>query len=250
VPDFAIDPAAFARAGLASPVAVRQVNASAARARAERIALDAARADNLAEFRRLLGLPDREPIELLAPAASWLPAKQGGSALLSRPDVAVAAARFRTADAAFRRAVQQQYPSLMIGPEFPLTGDPLQAMAVLRLPVGAQGRAVAARERRDAARAGLEAALLAASREASAAEAELATAEAAQNAAEAGLQASSGSLQSALILLQTETDAFGTLADAAAMAMRDTMERRQSALTLARARVRRAVAWGWPAEAL
>jgi len=247
VPSLALDADAYQRAGLASPLAADQLRAAQARANAERIELDQTRERLLADFRRLIGLPEYEPVELVPSDPAWLRQPEAtDQALLARPDLAVAAATFRTADAAFRRAVLEQYPSLMIGPDIPLLGAPLQAMAVLRLPIGASGRAIAARERREAARAELEAVCLEASRQAHHADADLAAAEANAEAAMAGQRASENMLAGALIEARVDGDAFERVANAAAMAMRDTMERRAAALELARARVRRAVAYGWP----
>ncbi|HEX5050500.1 MAG TPA: hypothetical protein VFZ65_01895, partial [Planctomycetota bacterium] len=165
VPDITIDAAAFERAGLAGPVAAARVRAAQARAGAEALELANARAANLATLRELLGLHRDTPLELESPDEVQQP-PAGDASLLQRPDLTLAAARFDVADAEFRRAVADQYPSLMIGPEFALTGGPLAAMAVLRLPVGMHGRAAAAGDRREAARADLAAAYLAASREA------------------------------------------------------------------------------------
>jgi outer membrane protein TolC len=250
VPAFAVDPDVYERAGLAAPVAAQRLRAASARAAAEHQELATAHASNLATCRRLLGLPAPAAIELVPPAADWLPDPAfDEQVLLARPDLALTAARFQVADAAFRQAVWEQYPSLMIGPEFPLNGDPLQWMGVLRLPVFAAGRAAAAQARRDAARAELEAAWTAASSEASIAAAELTALAAAAAGTGAALAASAADLQSALVLVQVEDDAFDRLVDAATMAVRETMEHRQAVLALARARVRRAVVCGWPAAA-
>jgi len=250
VPTFAIDADAWQRAGLASRLAADQARAATARAHAERLELTSARAAVLADFRRLLGLPDHADVDLVPTDPDWLrQPSPSDAALLARPDVAIAAAAFQVADGAFRRAVWEQFPSLMIGPDIPLMGGALQTMAVLRLPIAAHGRALAAREQRDAARAELEAACLEASREASRAEAELAAADANVQATAAGLTASEGMLAAALVEVQTEGEAFERAASAANMAMRDTMERRQAVIHFARARVQRAVAWGWPVVA-
>ena len=163
-PALPVDAAAFERAGLAAPAAAEQVRGAQARAAAIDLQLAREREANRAALRRLLGLPAGTAVEFAAVDADLLqqPAASD-AAVLSRPDLALATARFRVADAEFRKAVADQYPSLMVGPEFPLRGGPLEAMAVLRLPLGMGGLAIAARERREAARAALAAAWLDAS---------------------------------------------------------------------------------------
>jgi outer membrane protein TolC len=247
VPDLDIDAAPFERSGLASSTAAHQLRAAQARMAAESLALARERAQNLARLRDLLGLPattvvtfaEAEAHPVVQPAA-------GEPALLQRPDVALAAARFRIADAEFRRAVADQYPSVMLGPEFPLGGGPLEAMAVLRLPLGMAGLAVAADLRRDAARAQLTAAYLQASNGADRAEHELTLARAAEAAAAAGLRASTQALAVARVALQVDVDPFAAVAEAASMVARDTMEHRAAVTARVRAEVQRAMAYGWP----
>ncbi|HEX5050718.1 MAG TPA: hypothetical protein VFZ65_03000, partial [Planctomycetota bacterium] len=65
-------------------------------------------------------------------------------------------------------------------------------------------------------------------------------------AAAAGQAASAVALRSALVAAAVELDAFDRVAEAAGMAVRDTMERRVASVAEARARVRAAVAAGWP----
>lgn len=247
VPEVALDVGAFTAAGLASPVAAARVRSAQARAASELAELDRMRAQNLATLRRLLGLPRDAALACEPPGPDYVqqpPATE--AALLARPDLALATARFRTADGDFRRAVSEQYPMILIGPEFNLRGGPLEAMGMLRLPLLAHGEARAARDRRDAARATLEDAFLEASSAATAAESELAAARATAAATAAGLAASATALASARAGLQVEVEAFDRFADAAQMALRDTMEHRMAAVANARAVVRRAAAFGWP----
>lgn len=249
VPAIAVDVEAFEQAGLAAPLAAAQLRAARARAGAEAAELANARANNLAELKALLGLHADEPVELAPIADDVVHVPEGGDAtLLQRPDLALAAARFRLADAEFRSAVADQYPSLMLGPEIPLKGDPLAAMATLRLPIGMHGRAAAAGERREAARAELAGAYLAASREAGNAARERATARAQAAAAAASQQASALALRTSLVAVDVDPDlmAFERIAEAAGMAVRETMERRVASVGAARAEVRAAVAGGWP----
>lgn len=244
----AVDLDAFAHAGLAAPVALARVRAATIRAAAEQVEVEAERARNRSALAELLGLA---PDATLAFASDHEPLPtppREQRALLRRPDVSLAAARFALADAEFAEAVAAQYPALMLGPELPLVGGSIAAMATLRLPLGAHGLAVAARERREAARAELTAQWLAVSRDASDTAIEADAAAAHEQAAHAAATASRDDLHSAQValLVDADPDAFARLADAAAMAVRDDSEARAAAVVLARARVRAAVAAGWP----
>ncbi len=248
VPLVAVDSEAFATAGLASPVAIDQVRGAAAAATAERHAIDAEKATQIAELRQMLGLSPASELDLVLPPADWPqvpPADE--EALLRRPDLTLALARYRTADAEFRKAVAEQYPSLMIGPDVPLRGGAIDPMAVLRLPIGAAGPAEAARERRNAARSRLSDALAFAANEAASTVSQYEAAVVREQAASVSARASARAFAAATAALQVEVDAFERVSEKAPMAVRDAMEAREAAIASARARVRSAVAAGWPA---
>lgn len=246
-PEIPIQSDAFERAGLAGATIAAKVRAAQARAEAETIELTNARSANLTELCELLGLHHETDLQLLPlPAGLLAQPAPGDASVLQRPDLALAAARFETADAEFRRAVADQYPSLMLGPEIPLMGNPLEAMAVLRLPIGRHGVATAACDRREAARAELTAAYLAATREAHHTDLEAAAANAQLTAAIASRDAAEQALRSALVGAEVEVDAFERVAEAADMAVRSAMELRQATIAAARMRVRDAIAHGWP----
>lgn len=248
VPFVTVDGEAFAAAGLASSVAVDQVHGAAMAAEAERHAIDTEKATQIAELRQLLGLSPASELDLVLPPTDWPPLpKADEPTLLRRPDLALALARYRTADAEFRKAVADQYPSLMIGPDVPLRGGAIDPMAVLRLPLGAAGPAEAARERRTAARSRLSDALALAANEASSAVVAHEAAVARSRAAHISARASSHAFAAATAALQVEVDAFERVSEKAPMAVRDAMEAREAAIAAARARVRSAVAAGWPA---
>ncbi|MFY9342866.1 MAG: hypothetical protein WAT39_10275, partial [Planctomycetota bacterium] len=143
-PQVQIDVDAFVTAGLASPVAANKVRAAAAAADAERAMLVAEHATLQAELRRLLGLASTSSVQLVLPAEDWppLPAVDE-AAVLGRPDLALTLAKYRSADAGFRKTVVDQYPSLMLGPDLPLRGGSIDPMALVRLPLGAAGPAAA-----------------------------------------------------------------------------------------------------------
>lgn len=245
-PAIDIDARQFASAGLAAPAATARLQAATARLAAERTALDAEREANRARLRELLGLPATAEVTFATDGRLPIAQPTGTDAILGRPDLAVATAEFRVADAEFRRAVADQYPSLQLGPDIALKGDMLDVMAVVRLPIGASGPAAAAGERRDAARARLAAAWLRADNEASSAERMLAAARAIDDATAAGLQASLRALTVGKVAAQVDDDGFERLADAAAMVARDATERREAAVSRARAEINRATAFGWP----
>jgi outer membrane protein TolC len=246
-PVIAGDAAAFERAGLASPVAAGRLRAAQAQAQAEAAEVQSLRAQNRDALRRLLGLGAAAVLEVQPVAEELLAQPPAGDASLQRrPDLLLQQARLQVADAEFRRAVADQYPSLMIGPDIPLASGSLDAMARVRLPIGMHGKALAARERREAALAELTEAWIAAGNEAQSRETALGAAVAGETAAAAARQATEQALRMAQVGVQVETDAFDRLADAAVMAVREAVDHRMAALTLVQARVRRAVAFGWP----
>ncbi|HEX5137263.1 MAG TPA: TolC family protein, partial [Planctomycetota bacterium] len=209
LPAEAPDPRAFARAGLASDAAAAQARSAREARAAEELATSAERVKNLARLRRLMGLSADAPLALTLPPAPFpsLP-EWGRERLLARPDLAVALARYGTADAEFREAVWRQYPSLDIGPAFRWSGNSWGGFVELRVPVGASRQARAAEERREAARRSVEAALLAAEEEARAREADLRAAAAKAHAAEAEADAARMGLDASLARLEVDGDAF------------------------------------------
>ena len=247
VADLDLDVESFERAGLASPVAALQLRAAQARSTSEQAQLARERSDNLARLRELLGLPDHAELAITASSDDWLQQPDGtASELVARPDLSLAATRFQVADAEFYQAVTEQYPSLQLGPNISLIGNPMRAMAVLQVPIGMHGLAEAARERREATRADLEAAFLQAKREASLSDQQLLATQAVTAATAAGLAASTTAFDAARASIEVEVDAFAKFADAATMVMRNTMEHRSAVLAHVRAEVQRAVAYGWP----
>ncbi|MBL8738769.1 MAG: hypothetical protein JNL12_20235 [Planctomycetes bacterium] len=248
VPPVDVDVEALVAAGLASPLAARAVRAAVAGVEAERRAIQAEHATLAAELRRLLGLSSESRFELVLPPVDWPPVPPADeTSVLRRPDLAEAQARYQVADAEFRRAVADQYPSLMIGPDFMLRGSGVDPMAILRWPIGAAGPAEASRERRGAARSRLLDALLAALGEANSAAARHEAAAARARATAATAQVAGQALAAATVALQVEVDAFDRVADTAPMMVREAMEARDAAMAAARARVRAAAAAGWPA---
>lgn len=249
LPELDLDVPSFEAAGLASQVAANQLRAATARLASEQAELGRARADSLARLRQLLGLPDRATLNCKSMNSDWLKQPQGTTAeLLERPDLALVTARFEVADAQFRQAVAEQYPSFQIGPNVSLRGDPLRAMGMLRIPIAMHGLAKAARERRQAARDDLEGAFLRARREATTGDTQLAAATALLDATAASLQASTSAFAAARASIEVEVDAFEHFAGTAQRVARDTMEHRKAALAHARAAVFRASAYGWPRQ--
>ena len=247
VADIGLDIDAFEQSGLASPLAALQLQAAQAKAQSERVAIATARSNNLTRLRNLLALPDSAELKLLAIPDGWIQQPEGtNTEILLRPDIALYAAKFEVADAEFKEAVAAQYPSAQIGPNVSLTGDPLRAMAMIRLPIGMHGLAEAARQRREAARTELEAVFLEAVREASINSQRFAATSALATATNAAKHASNTAIDAGRIAIEVELDAFANFAILASTAMHNTMENRQAAIANARAEVRRAAAYGWP----
>jgi hypothetical protein len=247
LPAEAPDPHAFARAGLASDAAAAQARAAREARAAEELAVSAERVSNLARLRRLMGLPADAELSLSLPPAPYpLLPEWGRERLLKRPDLAVALARYGTADAELREAVRNQYPSIEIGPAFRWSGSDWGTFAELRVPVGASRQARAAEERREAARRSVEAALLAAEEEATARDAELRAAVAKARAAGAEAEAARAGFDASRARLEVDGDAFEDAAFKGAMAVAAAADARESAVAEARARIAYASAYGWP----
>ncbi len=247
LPAEAPDPNPFARAGLASDAAAAQATAARKARAAEELAVSAERVSNLARLRRLMGLPADAALAVSLPPAPFpsLP-EWGRERLLKRPDLAVALARYGTADAEFREAVRAQYPSIEIGPAFRWNGGGWGGFAELRVPVGASRPARAAEERREAARRSVEAALLAAEEEATARDAELRAAVAKSGAAAAEAEAMAREYDVARARLEVDGDAFADAAWRAATAVAAEALAREAAVAETRARIAYAGAYGWP----
>ena len=158
----------------------------------------------------------------------------------------MAAARFEVADRELRKAVADQYPSFQIGPSFSLRGDPLRAMGMLKLPIGMQGLAEAARARRDAAHHEVRDALVEAMLEVETSSNEQQSASAAQDTAAAMLAARRAALGAARAALEVGSDAFQAYAAAASEYAQAVAEHRRAKVALTLAKVRLAVAYGWP----
>ena len=244
-----VDPRAFEQAGLAAVSDAANLRAAEARARAEVAALERDRVVNRERLRQLLGLPASASLEMFPIDSGWLqqPPSHAG-VLLGRPDLRLATERFRAADAAFRKAVADQYPSLQLGPNVSLLGDPLRAMATLRVPIGMHGAAEAARARRDAAREKVLDEFLHAQEEAATSEVNLSAATDFEVAAVASFRASRTAFEAARVAVEVDPDAFAAYARAAAALQGRTATRRTAAVQLARAKIARARAFGWPRE--
>ncbi len=247
LPKVAVERDAFAAAGLASPVAIEQMRGAALAADVELHAIATEKATQIADLRQLLGLSPDSELDLVLQPSDWPAAMPTDEAtLLRRPDLALALARYRTADAEFRKAIMDQYPSLMIGPDVSMLSGAVDPMAILRVPFGAAGPARAAHERRNAARSRLVAALTLATNEAETTVAQYEAAALREQAAIVSAQSSARAFAAALAALAVEIDAFERLSEKAPMAVRDAREAREAAIASARAKVRSAVAAGWP----
>jgi len=237
----------FHGAGLASETDRARIEQAQLVRAAEREMIAAERRANGAWLRSLLGLGSGPELDLSLPEGAFpqMP-EPSRERLLDRPDLAVLLGRYKAADAAFKMAVREQYPSILVGGELTYGGNEGGGIFALRIPVGASRRARAAGERREGARLAIEAALLQAERQGTARGAEYVAAEANARAHRAAFAASTLDYASALHRIDIEPDAFGATARIAVETLRAAGERREAVVLEARARVRYAEAFGWP----
>ncbi len=247
-PDLGLSPRRFREAGLAAEADLRVLDQARAAAEAETIEIGTLRDATEARLRSLLGLGAGAAVKF-APSSEAFVAEGPADrdALLSRPDVAEAVARFRVADAALRRAVANQYPSLEIGGEINLGKSGSGSIVAVRLPVGATRRARAAEHRREAARHGVGVALLAAERDLAERLAGYGAAAAQLRHEQAARTAVRARHKLALARLAVTPDAFGNAAMVAYNLVIQQARHRRAAVEATRARVDLAVARGWPA---
>ena len=245
-PEVSADPARFRLAGLASDADAARVDYARAKERAERIAVEELRRENLARLRRLLGASASARVEVVVPDGSEFPPLPERGNLLARPDLAAALGRYHVADAEFRAAVLDQYPVIGVGPAFNWDLVRWGLFLPARIPVGAAGPARAAAKRREAARLAVEEALLRAQEDASASRARFARTAALEHAARAGADAAEKDLRYALAHLEVSPDAFVHVARAAPDAIERMSRVRTAAIESARARVALARAYAWP----
>jgi hypothetical protein len=247
VPHIDVNAASFHAAGLASDVDRDRVRAARLAQRAETRTIEAEREANLARLRALLGLGSGARLELVLPEGAFpaLPEPTRRN-LLQRPDLAVALARYKTADAALKKAVADQYPSIVIGGTLEFDGTHFGGVGAIRVPLGAGKPARAAIERREAARLQVEAVLLQAQQEAGERAAEYDAAQARAAATAAAAQVTASALRSSLVRLEVTPDAFRDAAQNANKAVFAAGLAREAAVQEARARVGLASAYGWP----
>ena len=230
------DPGMFERAGLASPTERARVTYARQKERAERFTVVALRVENAARLRMLLGVGPQARLEIVTPEEREFPPLPQARDVMARPDLAVALARYTVADAEFRAAVYDQYPTFGLGPVYNWNLLRWGLLLPMRIPVGAAGPARAAGLRREAARLKVEEVLIAAQQDAVASRARFDWTAAQDTAARTGADAAAMDLRFALVHLEVTPDAFGHLAKAAPEAV----ER------MARARTALAQAYAWP----
>ena len=244
IPD---DTEAFRGAGLASETHDKMIRAARASARTENLEIESTRRENLARLRRILALGPAAELDLVLPDGPFpLLPEPTRDRLLSRPDLAVMLARYRTADAEFRQAVVDQYPRLVVGGEVPINPSSVGALVALKIPIGASAPARAAGERREAARLAIEEALLAAQHDAEKRTAALEASEARTVSTTEKAAAARDMLRTSLVRLELDPDTFGAAAEAALRAVRESARAREAAVAEVRDRVRYVEAYGWP----
>ncbi|MCZ6788279.1 MAG: hypothetical protein O7E54_14055 [Planctomycetota bacterium] len=248
-PEIPDDTEAFRSAGLASVTHDKMIRAARASARTESLEIESTRRENLARLRYLLALGPAAELDLVLPEGPFpaLP-EPTRSRLLSRPELAVMLARYRTADAEFRQAVVEQYPRFVVGGELPLNPPGAGAIVALKIPIGASARARAAGARREAARLAIEEALLRAQHDAEKRTAALEASKARSFSTARSATAASDRLRTSLVRLELDPDSFGAAAEAALRAVRVSARAREAAVAEGRDRVSYVEAYGWPLQ--
>lgn len=250
-PDSRVDVSAFVRAGLESASAETAAAATAAGAEAERFERDTLARTNRLTFVRLLGLPPTADVGFAPIAPGWpVVGEPTPSALVAaRADVQVKVAAFEAADREIRRAVQAQYPTVLVGTGVALDPTSLFGAVRLKLPVGLSAEVRALEAAREAARADVESAVLDALRDAAISRAEWGAAESALAAAKKRGDASAELLKAARVRLSVGSGSPIEMVFSADAVVDAAVSYRSALLGAARARVKAARAAGWPASA-
>lgn len=251
VPKADFDAAAFVRAGLEAPAAEGVRTATEAARSAEKLAREKALAANHRAFCRWLGLALETPVVLSLPQAPWPPVQPATarSVAAARADVATKWAAYEVADAALRRAVAGQYPSLLLQPG--LAFDPTQGfgMVALKLPLDAPSAIRSASLSRDAAGDELRAAVIVAIADAAQAKDDAEVALERAKAERAKLDATVGVYKSALARVEVQAGSPMEAVLAVEGVVAATTTYREAMVNEAKARVRAATAAGWPRSA-
>lgn len=243
-----LDVERYRRAGLAAAADTREAASSAAGWQAEREIVGLERASHRRRVAELLGLEPATDVSLFLSPPGWpaRPAPQDAALFYARADLQRLAAALATADREYRVALARQLPTigLALGARYDPT-DPLQVVEV-SLPLGARAEALGAYRLREAAAHDLKAGVLAAKHEVRESVLALERAEADLRFADEWWRA-----KRALVKAARER----TAADASELAMALHLEGeeieaardlREARIACAQARVRAALAAGWP----
>jgi hypothetical protein len=238
----------FRRAGLAATADEREARSSAVGWESERRIVELERSSHRRRVAELLGLDPAGEVSLFLPTPGWpaRPDTRDDALFHARADLQRLAAAVETADRDYRVALAKQIPTLglALGARYDPT-EPLQVIE-LSLPLGARAEARGAHRAREAALHELRAGVLAARHEAREAVLELERADADLRFAEEWWRA-----KRALVKAARER----TAADANELAMALHLEGeeieaardlREARVARAVARVRAALAAGWP----
>ncbi len=239
---------AFVKAGVA-PAAT---NAAAAAARATLDADGAARAAEIQasslRVRRRLGLRPDAPLTLDTSDAAFpvVPEADARRLLAASPELMRRLAAYEVARGELLRAQSNRDPGLVLNPALALDPSQFFGAVRLRLPIGAGPEIRAAHARLEAARLSVRAAVLAALEEAALTRAAWQVAEGASAAARSRLGAALALADAERGRVEAQGEGF-TEAVLAGNAVIDAVrEARQAVAEAARARVRAALAAGWP----
>lgn len=251
-PDDKVDVSAFVRAGLESGAAETASAATAASGDAERAARVGERESNRIALARLLGVAPGTVVRMAPVAPNWPEVTRPTPAQLvvTLGEVQRRIAAFEVADREVRRAVQAQYPSVMLEPGIAMDPTALFGAVRLKLPVNLAPEVRALESAREAARADVESAVLDGVREADESRARWTATGPALAAARKRVESSSALLKGARLRLEVSTGSPIETVLSADAVVDAAVAVRAATVDEARARVRAARAAGWPSPLL
>ena len=240
------DAAAYVRAGLEGSVAESAAKATQADREVEDSARATERRANRLALARRLGVRGEVVPAGLPPGFPPVDPPVPAVVVRARAEVQRRIAAFEVADRQVWRAVAGQYPAVLLEPGIAADPASLFGAVRLRIPVGAGREVTAAHAAREAARQDVEGAVLDALREADESRTRWEAAELALAAARGRLDAEQQLFRASLTRAQVAGGPVIETVAAADTVVESARSLREAAVEAARARVRAAIAAGWP----
>ena len=239
---------AFVRAGLAPAASAAAADAARVSLGAEATALETERLAQRLRVGRHLGLRPEDAPKLVASPSPWpaVPEPDAARLLAVDPGVRRRLAAHEVARAALAKAQAGLYPSLVLSPSIACDPTYLFGSVGVRLPIGARAEVRAAAARLEAVRLAVKAAVLEALETAAAARGAWSAAERSFVAARARFDAAHGLADAERARVETQGEGFTEAVLSANAVVDASRDLREAAVAAARARVRAALAAGWP----